>query len=223
MIKDDFGLHPVAAQREVGIEIEIEGKNIRFDKEIGYWNQTHDGSLRGESIEYVLKQPCNREQVAKRLGYLENLLKQNKAKIIPSDRTGVHVHVNCQEDSFNTVMNMICLYLILEHALVRYCGPDREGNMFCLRAEDAEYLVQVLCNAMEDQSFHLATRLPVRYASVNVTSLARYGSLEFRALRTPSKLMDIKTWVDMLLKLKDKASAFNSPEEIIKGLSGKWS
>jgi hypothetical protein len=219
-ILEAFRVPRMEPHREIGIEIEAEGKHLHFQETIGYWNQTHDGSLRGHAIEYVLKQPCNREQVTKRLRYLKTLMSQQKGEIIPSDRAGVHVHVNCQHNTFWEVMNFACLYLILEHPMIRYCGPDREGNLFCLRAEDAEYLLEALCAAVEHESFNSLQVGALRYASINFTSLSKYGSLEFRGLRTPADIMAIKEWVDMLLLLKDAASRYQRPMEIIESMSG---
>lgn len=51
-IREDF-----AAKGDVGIEIEVEGKNLpkHFEK---YWRVEADGSLRGEdNAEYVLEKP----------------------------------------------------------------------------------------------------------------------------------------------------------------------
>ena len=98
---------------EVGLEIEMEGTNLHIDEDLGFWRGEADGSLRGdESIEYVLRKPVPRNQVAKALDELYVALREQEATIDMTHRTSVHVHINVQQLEVNEVYNFICLYLL---------------------------------------------------------------------------------------------------------------
>lgn len=203
---------------EVGIEIELEFADLFIPrKELRYWDAEEDGSLRGASNEFVLKNPAPRGKVHDRLLALKRYLKD--AEIKDSHRAGIHVHINMQEHTFREVAQFICLYLIFENMLVRWCGEDREGNLFCLRADDAPYLLNMLRRAFKDQDFWELNDNKFRYASMNVRSLCTYGSLEFRSMRSTTDFDQIEEWVRILLKLKDIAVQFDSPQEVVEQLS----
>ena len=122
--------------KEIGIEIEMEGQYLQIDpnKE---WGFKGDGSLRGrEAIEYITNGPIPREDVLKTLNDLlvhmakDRGYKDHPSLLEPSDRCGVHIHINCQDLTFFQTFNYIFLYLLMEQVLVGYCGESREGNMF---------------------------------------------------------------------------------------------
>ncbi len=116
-------------------------------------------------------------------------------------------------------MNFASLYLIFEDILVKFCGESREGNFFCLRMKDAEYLLVGLLECMIRGDFNSVIGGEYRYASLNMNALRKFGSLEFRGMRSPEDFMDIETWTNILLKLKDAAQEFETPREIIEQLS----
>lgn len=218
VIEEFPDVHPYP-DREVGIEIEMEGKGLVRGP--AGWETTSDGSLRGESCEWVLTRPVTEADSYVLLDRLQKHLVDHGTKLSPSDRCGVHIHINVQEMDVDDVFKFCILYLVLENLLVEWCGEDREGNLFCLRAEDAEYLIQCLLRAKQKGTFKQAVHEDIRYASMNITSLIKYGSLEFRALRTPADFNRIKTWIKMLLAIKRASYNYKSTEEIIEFISMK--
>lgn len=222
LIIEEFSVRPQAG-REVGIEIEMEGDELPAGP--NGWITTSDGSLRGPSCEWVLERPVKQHDAYILLDRLEDTCRQNNANLRPSDRCGVHIHVNVQEMTTEEVIKFCLLYLVLEDLLVGWCGEDREGNLFCLRAVDAEFIVNAVYEAQFRGSFKKVVNHDIRYASLNLTSLDKYGSLEFRALRTPPTFDRIKTWISMLMEVKKAAEHFTSTEQIIESISlrgGKW-
>lgn len=220
-IREFFGLAAAPEGAEVGIEIEMEGRRLQFGGLRGKWKATQDGSLRGESVEWVLPQPIGRNSVSDRLSHLMKMARQNDAVFDPSDRCGVHVHVNVQDVAYDDLFKIVTTYLILEQMLVHWCGEDREGNLFCLRASDAEFLIQQIAVVRENRMpFGAILTDELRYSAMNLTSLQKYGSLEFRAMRTPKDLMQIETWVKTLLAIKDWSLAQPDTISIIEGMSG---
>lgn len=225
-IEAHFRLREVPLPAEVGIEVEMEGVDLRAPSSI-HWRTTNDGSLRapervgGVAVEFVLSRPCARQEVKKRLALLWRLMAKDTTELLPSRRCGIHIHINCQHMTVLQVINFIVLYAIYETALLRFCGPERTGNLFCLRMQDAEALVYELVTCVQRGSLRPVARDTFRYGAINPVALARYGSLEFRALPTTARYDNIVVWVRMLLALKDAAMAVEFPANIIEGLSGK--
>lgn len=208
---------------EIGIEVEVEGENLPDSipklpsHPRKFWSTTRDGSLRGEAYEYVLSEPVTRDEVDLSLAQLYRKL--DTAKLEDSGRAGIHVHINVQELTLVQTFTFVLLYLVFEKPLVKFCGESREGNLFCLRVSDAEFLASSLMRVIKTQQFNALSTDDLRYSSINLTALRKYGSLEFRAMRSPVKPEVIKQWVTMLLSLKDASLRFQDPEEMILGVS----
>lgn len=205
---------------DIGLEIEVEGRNLANPGK--YWRLDRDGSLRGEeSIEYVLSGPSSLDTTEKALQLLDFSWKEAGSRIDNTVRAGVHVHINCQQLTMRELYNFFVLYLVLENVLIKYCGEYREGNLFCLRCQDAEFLLYTLIQAAKNrrfvENFHDDN---VRYASMNVKALGDYGSLEFRAMRSTRDLGAILDWVKILLNLREVARGFETPVQIIEEVSG---
>jgi hypothetical protein len=200
---------------DIGIEVEVEGDNL--PQLGGYWRTEKDGSLRGESYEYVLKQPVLVETVDDVIGKLKHGLRDSQ--IHDSVRAGVHIHINAQRLNIKQLYSFLTLYFILEDILVSKCGEGRQGNLFCLRASDSLYLMRQLAYVAKHQTFHQLNSDNLRYSAVNVKSLWSYGSVEFRSLRTPQELTEVGDWAKLLLNLRQVACQYESPAQIIQCFS----
>lgn len=204
----------------VGIEIETEGTslpNINND----YWRSEADGSLRGESFEYVLKVPMHYPDVPLALNNMSECLKAAGSKVKDSPNAGVHVHINVGDLTVTQLFNFVALYLIVEDLLVDKCGTHRIGNLFCLRISDAEYLIDHMVKVIRAADLKLLLTDEIRYASINLKAVAEYGSLEFRAWRSDGDLEAIQWWVDLLMSLKHKAKQIDNPTQIVAEVSLK--
>lgn len=203
---------------DVGIEVEVEGTNLPHIDE--YWNVTHDGSLRGEALEYVFKRPLELSKAKEALDYLGHHLSKKGVSVLDSGRCGVHVHVNCQKLNIVELYNFFTLNFILEDLLTAFCGESRVGNLFCLRAKDAEYLIEQLSTAAETKDFRpIFASDDLRYAAMNVKSLPQYGSLEFRAMRGTTDPDLIYKWASILVHLREVAKTYPHPAEIVMEMS----
>ena len=145
----------------------MEGRNLRFlDLEVeNLWHEEDDGSLRGDSVEYILQRPIPRKKVLKSLEYLDQKIQDAGIQPQPSERCGVHVHINCQKMTENEVVSFMILYFVLESVLVHYCGEDREGNLFCLRCKDAEGLLELIFHAIKYKDLSYMIIPNIRYSS----------------------------------------------------------
>lgn len=210
-VREAFDLHPTSG--EIGVEIEVEGDSLPL--RISTWSAVGDDSLRGESREYVLREPLSMSGVRDSLDLLQKAYVQCESTIHDSVRAGVHVHINIQELTTLELYNYLTTYIILEDLLIKYCGEYREGNLFCLRTRDAEYLIQRLEQVASNKMWNEFRDDLLRYASVNVCSIPKFGSLEFRAMRGTRDLNLIGDWAEILLNLRNECVKFDTPKDIV--------
>lgn len=201
-VKDFFGFNKTKG--DVGIEIEMEvEQGINWTNSIKEtWHITTDGSLKSDwAYEVVLKKPIPLENVSFEVEKLKAFIAKY-TKIMPSIRAGIHVHINMHDSTLAQVFRMMMCYYPLETALTKFCGEGREGNLFCLRARDAEYVLDAIRDAVEVEDMYLLRTNSLRYAALNFQSLFKFGTLESRALATTPDLSKIVEWCDILMKIK---------------------
>lgn len=203
LVREAFGFN--SSRGEIGIEIEAEGP---YEFPVGNlipssWVATSDGSLRGNAVEYVTNGPLLPEKVDDELEKLQAALIRNKTPIVKSFRAGVHIHINVREMNMDQIATFAAVYFILEPALVRFCGENREGNLFCLRLEDAEAPLFFLQDALKSDDFRTFATDNIRYSALNFRSITRHGSLEFRSMETNPNFEKISEWVKILYGLKE--------------------
>lgn len=206
---------------DVGVEIEVEGRNLPLAAL--FWRNDVDGSLRGvESREYVLKTPSSMIDLKKALEYLDKLYTESNTVVDDSVRTGVHIHINCQRLTLTQLATFMTVYLVLENVLVSWCGEHRDGNLFCLKTEDAEFSLFRIIEAFKGgcgKFFRMFKDDEIRYSSMNVKALADYGSLEFRAMRGTRDLSVIYFWAGTILNLRNFSMGYEDPKAVISKLS----
>jgi len=205
-----YGKDKCITSKDIGIEIEVEGRNLpKIDN--SYWVTVKDGSLRGESYEYVSNGPQYLNKVPLILKSLKNRLKDSELNL--SYRTSVHIHMNMTQETLQTIQSTVYLYLLFEDALLNYAGESRKGNRFCLGFKDAEGLVGSVLQYLTPNTIMHVNGEEVRYASINIASLPKYGTLEFRALRGTVDEKVLLPWINILFKLREIAR-YVSPEDI---------
>lgn len=209
-------LSVVEQKGDVGVEIEVEADNLPSqDLAETFWRKEIDNSLRGESAEFVLHRPLSMEALPKAFEELGKAFKIAKTKVRPTYRAGIHVHVNVQQLTPTQLVTYIAAYFMLEEVLLRFCDKTRLGNHFCLRMSDASYSLDSLIDFITREDLHTLNTDDLRYASLNVTSLFRYGSLEFRALESTLDFDRIMIWAGVLVHLRDYATSLRNPTELL--------
>lgn len=204
-----------ATKGVLGLEIEVEGKNLPIAGMVEpIWQYHLDHSLRGaENAEYVLTKPIEFSGLDNALGVLWDAFKTNKSVLDESNRTSVHVHLNCQSFHFNRLASLTALFFSLEEILTAWCGEHRVGNLFCLRAIDAPAIITQMKNFLKtDGKAQLRDHL--HYAGLNSNALVKFGSLEFRQLRGATNPEIIKDWVGILERLYNLSADFKDPRDI---------
>lgn len=206
---------------DFGIEIEMEmDRPLEETTDITkYWRFEIDNSLRGYSQELVVKSPINLDKVGPYITKLKDSISDQKVCILPSIRAGVHIHLNMQGYTVGDVIKFMLCYYPLETVLTNRCGFGRQGNLFCLRAKDAEFILSSLERVIQKEDLYILRHDKYRYTALNPTSLFKYGSLEFRALATTPELDNIERFCDILYKLRDYAKSLENVWENMNSIS----
>lgn len=205
---------------DVGVEIELEADHIPHKDYVPeMWKKEADASLRGESAEFVLRYPVKLSELDDAFQALQRAFDASGTSPRPTYRAGIHIHVNVQSLTPTQLVTFICSYFMLEEVLLRFCDKSRLGNHFCLRMSDASYSLDKLVEFIEKEDIHVLENEDLRYASLNVTSLFKYGSIEFRALESTLDFERIKVWAGVLVHLRDYAKTINSPVDLLASAS----
>lgn len=206
---------------EIGLEIETETLLPYDVPKFHYWSSHVDGSLRNFGMEYILKQPLKfKDEFPAALGEFKE--RTSKIPFIKdSFSTSVHTHLNFLNESGKTLANFLTTYVLYENLLIRYSGPDRLSNLFCLPVVDAEETYtnivrgfKVLASSKSWKGFSFNEN-QTKYAALNLSALFNYGSMEVRSFRGETDIASIQKWVSILYSILTYARRDISPIDII--------
>lgn len=212
---------------DVGIEIEVEytdSPNHNYGSL--FWSTKDDGSLRYYGREHITNGPIFIKDVPSALGEISKYI-NSYPHIKQSCRTSVHVHVNILDKSFNQMMNLLVASWLLENAMIKYCNADlREGNLYCLRIKDAEYIIDVVDTVLSNILKYSKTTLnyetvlyfrdyPVKYSAINVNNIPNLGTIEYRALQGLYDEKYMSDWVHALHNLSMNSESFSNPQDVV--------
>lgn len=217
-VRDQFGL--AKTDGDVGVEIEMEVNGPMFTHPPKNWREEEDGSLRGFGYEYVLNKPVPLADLNKHLTNLTRHLQENGRDILPSIRAGVHVHVNMQEQTIGELLKFFIVYSCMDTVLTNWCGEGRQGNLFCLRGKDTPMYFLKVAGAIKSKDIYNIRTDDLRYSSINLQSMFKYGSVEFRALGTTPDFDKIETWCEILCKIKEYACRKENIWDVVLDISG---
>lgn len=201
----------------VGVEVELEHKDAVRDLPnnlTGKWRHEHDGSLRVNGAEYVMRKPLPVDDAQKAVRLLGKHI-DSYTKPVNQGRDGVHVHVNVGDLTVRQLTSFITLWHCVEPLVTNWCGEYRNGNLFCLRLQDAEYVADALTEALEREDLRRLNTDRIRYAAINLKAIPQYGSVEFRCMRSDGKWDDINKFIDLVVHLKEIARGVDSPVQLV--------
>lgn len=198
-------------QGMVGIEIEVENITQQVTP-LAYWEAKSDGSLRNNGIELV-SVPLQIKQVQLALEHVFDVLNQNNKPDF-SNRTSIHIHVNCRDLTQDQLYNFILLYAIFEKHFYNIVGNKRLNSIFCVpvfRTNQLKHLNTVVYNLTPDWHKYCGLNLLPLYQN-SVTQ--GYGTIEFRHLHGTSDQQEILEWINDILCLRKFACEVNKEELI---------
>lgn len=215
---------------EVGLELETETIDHYNIPEMVYWSSHEDRSLRDVGIEYVLKAPVKvKDQLPDALNEFQSKTKNINFKHDPVTAS-CHIHVNMLNENWLTFSNFLALYVMFENLLIRYSGPNRLSNLFCLPVIDAEATannIKTMIKAIDQKNYRALYQMSeqhCKYAALNLAAFSRLGSLEVRSFRGATDINEIKEWVDIIYSILEFSRQSINPVQILeefktKGLS----
>lgn len=188
------------SQGRFGVELELEGRNFADPPKT--WVVHQDGSLRN-GIEYVLALPLDRPDLETALEHLLlACFKRAGTECVHSYRASTHIHRNVRKETWEDVLGTVITYTVIEPLMLKLCGSDRDGNLFCLPSYDTGDMPNFFHGLLENLGMpreYAHTPQRGKYASLNLNPISRQGSIEFRifpATWRPKHVLRWADWVD---------------------------
>lgn len=205
----------------LGVEIETETVQPYEFPRMKFWNTVADGSLRNFGVEYVLNQPLNPgRDLDAALAEFEQ--KTNNFDFLQdSVSTSVHVHINFLHQTFRTLVNFLTVYSLMENLLIKFSGPDRLSNLFCLPICDAEEIVRNIIQMLgqiDNPGGFRGIRLgqdQMKYGALNLAAFPQRGSLEVRSFRGVTDTNTIRDWATVLSNMLEYSKREITPVDIV--------
>lgn len=199
---------------DVGLELEVESFEPLPEVNEKSWRSKKDNSLRGYGMEYYSKQPIPLD--IKKKERIEYLCGKVAGQALVSPRTSFHVHVNVTDLSPTGVWTGACAFWLLDNLLTDFCDggtTTRAGNVFALRLTDAEDVIpHVLRDFRNPTPFQTLNNDRIRYSSLNLAALGKFGSLEARAMRGSTDPWTLNFWSTLVHNIIHNAAArYKSP------------
>jgi Putative amidoligase enzyme len=208
-----YGITPqtaIAALAQVGITASWEGYTHAV---MADWKIVRDGSVTGtgtgqgngiELVSPILKGEQGLQDLAKALDALHSA----GAKV--NTTCGIHVHVDTNGMNGMQRKNFFNSYVLNQDIFDSLVSKSRRNNRnYTCRygsSERADY-----ANALESGDVNRYNR----YRTVNITSYAKYGTLEFRQHQGSLSGKKVVAWVKLLLALASKAQASTVADETV--------
>lgn len=212
---------------DIGLELEMEGSNLPttgyLEKLTGKrskaaWGIHQDGSLRGESAEYVLNTPCFADEVDDLVVGLYKVIEARGSRLDLSNRCSTHVHVNVGGLKINELTSYVALWSTFEEALINWCGEERTSNHFCLSTKDSNQVIDTWNGVLSGNGLQFAEGM--KYSALNIRTLRTIGSFEFRCMRASESPYPIIDWAKAMVGIRNYAvQNFQNPQDIAGRLS----
>jgi len=190
-----------------GVELELEYNNNPTAS--AEWKMEHDGSLRMQGIEYVMREPMGLERCKVALQNLSNKFKAQGNHPKATNLASSHIHINVSHMTMPEFIQFVSLILLFEPHIGKHGGQDRWMNYFAVSSQESGILIRELLQVRtEEQLFRFIRRVQQRdwrYNGINFASVAKYGSLEIRYLGAMPEPLDVIPWLEFYDTLRDAA------------------
>jgi hypothetical protein len=219
---ENFGPTP----GDIAVEIELEGMNL--PKSVPGWNIHSENSLRGDKgrtinpnedlpdtpREYVTAGVATLAKLRTDLTALNTRLSMPEVAYRITPRASTHFHVNMSQELLRNVFGYYLVFSAIEPVLLKFCGAEREGNLFCIpiyESGDLPQHVEQCLTSFDNGPMYWPGenhRQRGKYASLNTDPLSRQGSLEVRCFPNSIDTEQIMTWAQWLVNIRTIASSW---------------
>lgn len=219
----------------IGIEIELEkvlkapNKKHLFQG-IG-WNIVEDHSLSHVGKEFV-SIPVFGKDIELMLINLNDLFL--KLGITPeiTDTCSLHIHVDVRNLNQEELFAFVAYYILFENIFFVCGGINRKYNNFCVPLSQCEELLlftvqnlldKTISSEKTEQVFNSVLTEKNRYSSLNLCSIVKHGTIEFRNHKGTLVIKDIMNFIRLCLCLKKqiKGKSINDVEMLPSNLIKK--
>lgn len=197
-----------------GIELELE--DIDYDRVENiiwaHWSIHGDGSLQANGREFVLAGPRGGNQLIAALDefYQADIQATNGL------RTSTHIHINASDLSVGELRTMLVVSYTVEAALFRWIGENRKwcGYAMPLTEMPSARLRNLLTASRLRSMLQSITpsRNNDRYYGVNVGSIAKHGTVEYRHFPGKPTRAELEEWLDFVRAMKTAGQTLPFPE-----------
>lgn len=222
-ILNDAGIRHKIYPDGFSIEIEAEFKRGLSDDDHAkfptkLWATHADGSLRNVGMEFVTKLPLDLNTCQKTLEDLLTLpcFTDNK-NYIETSRASTHVHVNIQRWTKEDLLKFLLVYYLCELQLNKIGGKYREGNLFCLSLSDAEDVMKAIELVVDERFSTLQHQFDnYKYSALNIASIARLGTVEFRQYKGTRSVEEIRHWLSVINQIINTSKQYKTYDDILR-------
>ena len=177
----------------VGIELEFSNV-VHYERNLLWWSWHTDGSIRGERTgELVLRTPTHPRGLDMALAEYRECVAQH---VTINESCGVHVHVDVCDLTFEELRGVLLLYSVLERTLYKYCGSSRENNNFCVPLGECGDRLSWFRGGISINN-------DLRYCGLNLASVRKFGSIEFRMHPGCTSPTRIGAWAGICARIKE--------------------
>lgn len=177
----------------VGLECEIE--SIRHSGEGDHlFKVTNDGSLRNHGLEFI-SNPISIDTAIPLFKELHGAIALHDADLAFSERTSIHVHVNCANIPQDEVKNIILMYALFEEFFFRLVHPDRRHNIHCVP------LTETYLPVYYKSDLNTLVSKWHKYTALNIKPLTNLGTIEFRHMQGHNDEVLLDQWLGTINNL----------------------
>lgn len=199
-----------------GIELEIEN-TLDMVSTQGF-RAVEDGSLRNNGMEFV----SNPMTYSNAIFALNAFFDRNKAKATYNDdgsdamdsnyseRTSIHVHINCQDLTMEQLATLCMIYETFERLLFGFIGYHRDKNIFCVPWYETNLSYQTVHYLSGGDTSKI--RRWQKYTSLNLLPLQTKGTVEFRHMHGNSDREFIAQWLRIIGRMHAAAISMTFDE-----------
>lgn len=212
-VRELFGVHSSLAPVKgfvCGVEHEIENVSTYDNLNTQYFHVESDHSLRNNGVEFI-SNPLSFESQLSAFDNLHGTIKYQSSgggvKSAFTDRTSVHVHVNCLDLSAEAAKSLALWYALFEPVFFTFVDKKRSNSIYCVPLD------QTLLPSSYDKSLHKLVGMWSKYTAFNLLPLKTQGTIEFRHMHGTNDKELFKEWLTAIKQLWEYAQT-NYPSKL---------
>lgn len=207
-VAEHFGVPALNAKTQfVGLECEIETiKRTKPEFPGAIFSITEDGSLRNTGREFI-SIPMKVDDAILNFERLHATIEYGKEAF--SERTSIHVHVDCTSLTLQECRNVVLNYALFEEFFFLMVDPSRRHNIHCVPLTET-YL-----------PFHYKQSIPEmfgrwhKYTALNIKPLGKFGTIEFRHMQGHNDVKLLQEWLKTIENLVAAGKTFTPNRSLL--------